>query len=151
MFITPVRTCSVRARSCTVSTIGPRPLIWCSRHRALLPRRGWPRAAVIDQHQPLAFAVFERQRQTAVDFGDLRRMAAGFLEAVPPVTKAFFAGDAQSGAGNAVGSAPLRRGREIEESKVSAGIGVSVGVEQMIGADVVLIDGLLHQPHAEQA
>src|SRR6266852_7051781 len=78
-------------------------------------------------------------------------MATRFLEAVPPVTKAFFASDAQSGAGNAVGSAPLGCCRKIEESEVSAGIGVSVGVEQMMGADVVLIDGLLHQPHAEQA
>ncbi len=121
------------------------------RHRALLPRRGWPRAAVIDQHQPLALTILERQRQTAVDLDDLTGMAARFLEAVPPVTKAFFAGDAQSGAGNAVGAAPLRCCREIEECKVGAGIGVSVGVEQMIGADVVLIDGLLHQPHAEQA
>ena len=26
-----------------------------------------------------------------------------------------------------------------------------VGIEQVIGADVVLVDGLLHQPHAERA
>ncbi len=43
------------------------------------------------------------------------------------------------------------RGRKIEEGEIGAGIGLSVGVEQMIGADVVLVDGLLDQPHAEQA
>ena len=101
--------------------------------------------------QPLAFAVFERQRQPAVDFGDLAGVAARLLQTVPPVAEAFFAGDAQSGARNAVAAAPLRCCRKIEECEVGAGIGVSVGVEQMIGADVVLIDGLLDQPHAEQA
>ena len=139
------------ARSCTVSTIGPRPLIWCSRHRALLPRRGWPRAAVIDQHQPLAFAVFKRQRQPAVNFGNLAQLTARLLQAIAPITETFFAGDAQPGAGNAVGSTPLRRCRKVEEGEIGAGIGVSVGVEQMVGADVVLIDGLLDQPHPEQA
>jgi hypothetical protein len=42
------------------------------------------------------------------------------------------------------------RGREIEEGEIGAGIGFAVGVEQVIGADVVLVDGLLDQPHAEQ-
>ena len=42
-------------------------------------------------------------------------------------------------------------GRKIEEGEIGAGIGFAVGVEQMIGADVVLVDGLLDQPHAEQA
>ena len=48
-------------------------------------------------------------------------------------------------------AAPLGRGRKIEEREVGAGIGFAVGIEQMIGADVVLVDGLLDQPHAEQA
>ena len=43
------------------------------RHRAALPRRGRARAAVVDQHQPLALAVLERQRQPAVDLDRHRR------------------------------------------------------------------------------
>ncbi len=43
------------------------------RHRTALPRRGRPRAAVVDQHQALAFAVLERQGQPAVDFDRHRR------------------------------------------------------------------------------
>ena len=135
-----------------MSTIGPRPRIWCSAGTGLLlPRRGRSRAAVVDQHQALALAILERQRQPAVDFDDLaghgRRPASGDRASNPGV----FAGDAQAGARDRVGSAPLGRGRKIEEGEVGAGIGLAVGVEQMIGADVVLVDGLLDQPHAEQA
>ena len=121
------------------------------RHRAALPRRGCADAAVIHQHQPLAFAVFKGKRQPSVDFADIAAVSAGLLQAIAPVPQTFLAGDAQAGAGNAVGSTPFRRGRKIEESEVGAGIGFAVGIEQMIGADVVLIDGLLDQPHAEQA
>ena len=120
------------------------------RHRAVLPRRGRPRAAVVDQHQPLAFAVLERQRQPAVDFDDLAGDAAGRLQAVAPVAEAVFAGDAQAGARDRIAAAPLRGGRKIEEGQIGAGIGFAVGVEQVIGADIVLVDGLLDQPHAQQ-
>src|SRR6266568_2201978 len=78
-------------------------------------------------------------------------MSAGLLQPVPPKPKTVLAGDAQSRARNAVAAAPLGRRRKVEEGEVGAGIGAPVGVEQMIGADVVLVNGLLDQPHAEQA
>ncbi len=109
-----------------------------------------PAPPVVDQHQTLALAVLERQGQPAVDLDQLAGHAAGLLQPVPPVSQAVLAGDAQAGAGNAVGPAPLGRGGKIEEGEIGAGTGVSVGIEQMIGADVVLVDGLLDQPHAEQ-
>jgi len=121
------------------------------RHRAFLPRRGRPGAAVIHQHQALSFLILERQRQPPIDLRDLAGMAAGLLQPVAPVAEAGLAGDAQSGARDAVGAAPLGGGRKIEEGEVGAGIGLAVGVEQMVGADVVLVDGLLDQPHAEQS
>ena len=120
-------------------------------HRAALPRRGRALAAVVDQHQPLALAVLERQRQPAVDLDDIAGHAAGLFQAIPPVAQRLFAGDAQAGARDRIGSALLGGGREIEEGEIGAGIGFAVGVEQVIGADVVLVDGLFHQPHAEQA
>src|ERR1700731_2761139 len=64
------------------------------RHRALCPRRCWTSAAVIDQHQTLTFAVFERQRQPAVDLRDIAGVAAGWLEAISPIAEAFLTGDA---------------------------------------------------------
>jgi hypothetical protein len=120
------------------------------RHRTFGPGRSRPGAAVIDQHQTLALLILERQRQPTVDFSDLAGMAAGLLQPIPPVAEAFFAGDAQSGARDAVAAAPLRGSRKIEEGEVGAGIGLAVGVEQMVGADIVLVDSLLDQPHPEQ-
>ena len=152
MFITSVSTKAVRDSSCTVSTIGPRPRIWCSAGTGTaVPRRGGARAAIVDQHQALALAVLERQRQAAVDLDDIAGHAAGLFQAIPPVAEGLFARDAQAGARDRIGSAPLGGCREIEEGEIGAGIGFAVGIEQVIGADVVLVDGLFHQPHAEQA
>ena len=152
MFMTSVSTNAVRARSCTVSTIGPRPRIWCSAGTGLFSHgdadpappsststRRWP--------SPSSNGSVSRP-STSIDVAG---HAAGLLQPVAPKAKAFLAGDAQAGARNAVGAAPLGRGRKIEEGEIGAGIGLAVGVEQMIGADVVLVDGLLDQPHAEQA
>ena len=38
----------------------------------------------------------------------------------------------------------------IEECEVVAGAGNAVGVKQMVGADIVLIDGAFDQTHAER-
>ena len=99
----------------------------------------------------MTFAVFERQRQAAVDLGYLADVATRLPQAVAPEPEAALAGDAQPGARDAVGSAALGRRRKIEEGEICAGTAFAVGVEQMIGADVILVDGLLHQPHAQQA
>ena len=77
-------------------------------------------------------------------------MAARFPQAIVPVTQALLAGDAQAGAANAVGSAPLGGDRKIEKSQIGAGIGFSICVEQVVGADVILVDGFLDQPHTQQ-
>ena len=152
MFMTSVSTKAVRDSSCTVSTIGPRPRIWCSAGTGLRSHgEAAPLRPVVDQHQPLALAVLERQRQPAVDLDDIAGHGAGLFQAIPPVAQRLFARDAQAGARDRIGSAPLGGGREIEEGEIGAGIGFAVGVEQVIGADVVLVDGLLDQPHAEQA
>ena len=57
------------------------------------------------------------QRQPAIDFDDIAGMAARLLQAVAPVAETAFAGDPQSAAGNAVGSAPLRCCRKIEKGE----------------------------------
>ena len=38
-----------------------------------------------------------------------------------------------------------------EERQVGAGMPLGIGVEEVIGAGIVLVDALLHQPHAEHA
>ena len=50
---------------------------------------------------------------------------------------------------DAVGAAPLALGREVEECEVGAGGRHAVCIEQVIGAHVVLVDGLLDEPHSQ--
>ena len=44
-----------------------------------------------------------------------------------------------------------RRGAAIKEGEIGAGRRFPVGIEEVIGADIVLVDGLLDQAHAERA
>ena len=152
MFMTSVSTNAVRDRSCTVSTIGPRPRIWCSAGTGLRSQgeaAPAPPSSTSTSRWPSPSSNGSVSRPSTSTTSPVD--AAGLLQAIAPVAKAVFAGDAQAGARNRVGAAPLGRGRKIEEGEVGAGVGLAVGVEQMVGADVVLVDGLLDQPHAEQA
>ena len=51
----------------------------------------------------------------------------------------------------AVAHARRRQLRPRKEGQVRARVPLGVGVEEVIGAGVVLVDALLHQPHAEHA
>jgi hypothetical protein len=68
----------------------------------------------------------------------------------PPLQRGLTA-DAQPGVDDTVGASPLRDSRPIKKSQVCAGTSLSVGIEEMIGGDVVLVDGLFHQTHSENA
>src|SRR3712207_9141126 len=68
-----------------------------------------------------------------------------------PYTTLFRSGHPQRGAHDGVGAAPLAPDRPVEEGEVGAGAARAVGVEQVVGRDVVLVDGLLDQPHPEHA
>ena len=56
---------------------------------------------------------------------------------------------AQGGADDAAGAAALARRRPVEEGQVGARTALRIRIEEVIRADIVLIDGALHQPHAE--
>jgi hypothetical protein len=71
------------------------------------------------------------------------------LEAFHPPLQRGLTADAQPGANNTVGASLLRDSRPVEESQVCAGTPLPVGIEEMIGGDVVLVDGLFHQAHPE--
>ena len=121
------------------------------RHRALLPGISFARAAVVDQAEALAFRILEIERQAAVALGDLAGLHAGCVEVLLPPLEALRARDAQAGAGDRMRAALLGRRRPVEEGEVGAGPRQRVGVEQVIGAGVVLVDGLLDHPHAHRA
>jgi hypothetical protein len=46
---------------------------------------------------------------------------------------------------------PLALHRPVEEGEIGAGRREPVGVEQVVGTDVVLVHGFLDEPHAEDA
>jgi hypothetical protein len=48
-------------------------------------------------------------------------------------------------------AALLARCRPVEKREVGSGARQRVGVEQVVGRSVVLIDGLFHHPHADGA
>src|SRR5690606_30545311 len=66
-----------------------------------------------------------------------------------PVPQARFARDAKTGAGDAAAAATLARHRPVEEGDVVARAADLVGVEEVVGADVVLVHASLHQAHAK--
>ena len=119
------------------------------RHRAFRPRMGL--AAVVG-HQPetLAFRVLEIDRGVAGAVLDRGWVCAGLAQAGEPKGQTCRR-NPEAGAGDRVGTAPFGRRGPIKESKVGAGRGNAVAIEQVVGASVVLVDRLLDQPHAEGA
>ena len=107
-------------------------------------------AAIVDERQTLAFRILEIERQPAVALDDLADLHARLGQALAPILEAAAAGDAQAGARNRVVAGLARHGAEIEEGEIAAGRGFPVGIEEVIGADIVLVDGLLDQAHAER-
>ena len=152
MFMTAVSTASVGARSGTESVIGPSPRTWLSAgNRALRPGMRFARAAVVDEAQALALRVLEIERQAAVALGDLAVLDAMLVEMRAPPVERVLACDAQRGARDRMRAAALRRRRPVEEGDVGAGRCEAVGIEEVIGADVVLVHRLLDEAHAEHA
>ena len=120
------------------------------RHRTFRVRVRRAFAAVIDQRQALAFRVLEVERQAAVALGDVADGDAGDFEPFMPPAQIRRAGDAHAAAGDGVVAALLARRRKIEKGDVAAGRGHAVGIKQVIGGNIILVDGLLDQAQAEQ-
>ena len=120
------------------------------RHTALFPRVRGAFAAVVDQRQTLAFRILESQRQPPVDLSNLGHLHGGFLQALLPILQCGRAGDAKAGAGDGVVAALFRQRRKIEKGDVAAGRRHPVGIKQVIGADIVLVHGLLDHAQAHE-
>jgi hypothetical protein len=67
---------------------------------------------------------------------------------MPPFQR-LLAVHAEACAGDGIVAALFRRRRKVEKGDVAAGRSHPVGIKQVIGGNVVLIDGLLDQPQAE--
>src|SRR5690606_37821615 len=102
-----------------------------------------------DEAEALSLAVLEIEAGAAAGIADLAGPDLLFGKAGLPPFERGEAGDAQAGARDAVGAAPLVADRPVEEGEVRAGRGQAVGIEEMVGAVVVLVDGLLDEAQAE--
>src|SRR5690606_11959073 len=92
----------------------------------------------------------EVERQTAVALPDLAMRHPLRLEMPLPPSEAVFAGDAKPCANDAVSATALRSDRPFEEGHVRSGRALAVGVEEVVGAGVVLVHRLLDEPQAQR-
>ena len=105
------------------------------------------RALVIDKAEALAFKILEIKGEAAVALNRLPGVDAARFQVVGPPLEGFLAPDAKAGAANAVGAAAFAPHRPVEESDIGSGRAQAIGIEQVVGAGVILVHGLLD--HAE--
>ena len=120
------------------------------RHRAAVPRVRLAGAPIVDEREPLALRILEVERQPAVALRDLAGAHAELAQPRLPVVERVGAGHAQRRARDRARPARLRGHRPVEEGEVGSGRPLRVGVEQVIGTHVVLVDGALDEPHAQR-
>ena len=116
---------------------------------AIPRRRRVARPAIVDERQALPLGVLEAQREAAVPLENPAVRHTMLIEALQPPFQAVLAVDAQARARDAARAAAFRLDRPIEERQVRPRRALRIGIEQVVGADVVLIDRALDKPHAE--
>ena len=119
-------------------------------HGAFLPAMWDYRRIVGDQGQSLPLRVLEVEHRAAVPLRDGLVRDIEHLEALLPPREARLARHAQAGADHTTRAPTLPRGGPVEERDVRAGRRHAVGVEKMIGRDVVLVHRLLHEAKPER-
>ena len=121
-------------------------------HRAPVPgATAVALAAVVDQRQPLAFGVLEVERQPAVALHDRPGLRRAIPEPLrPPLER--LAALSPAGAFARCCAVPRRSRGICQSKKVRSvpGLPDRVGIEEVVGAHVVLVDAALHQPHAQR-
>ena len=111
---------------------------------ALFPDGG-SRFVVDDEAQALAFGILKIQHRLSVAFGDGISRAQSI---VPPFERGG-AADAQTGSRHAACPAAFRCRGPIEKSQICPRRAGAVGVEQVVGREVILVDGFFNQAQAE--
>jgi hypothetical protein len=106
--------------------------------------------AIIDKAETLALKILEIERRTTVPNDNTARFNASITEMLGPPLQLIGTADTKARLGNGMGAARFWPNRPIEKSNVGTGRGLPIGVEQVIGTHIVLIDGLLHKPQTER-
>ena len=127
------------------------PDLMLRRNGALLPGVGRADPTVVDQGEPLALRILEFEGRSTVPRGDRLLHYAMFAQSCAPPFQARFAIDPERGADDGMRPAAFARHGPVEEGKIGTRRRLPIGIEEVIGADIVLIDRLLHEPHAEHA
>ncbi len=120
------------------------------RNRARLPGVRDAGAAVVGQAEALALGILEVEGGATVGLSEIARRQTALGQPVAPPGEARLAGHPEAGARDRVRPAPLARQRPVEEGHVGAGRRQPVGVEQVVGAGVVLVHRLLDEAQAER-
>src|SRR5690606_32501248 len=84
------------------------------------------------------------------DNADVGRHEASVTQPLRPELQRLFAADAQAGTTDRASAATFASDWPIEEGEVAARRGQPIGVKQMIGAGIILVDGLLDEPETER-
>ena len=117
-------------------------------NRAVLPGMHGIPVPLGDKRQALPLGILEIERLAPVAPGDLGMGDALLLEAALPPREAL-PRDPEARPHDAPGPAPLGSCGPVKEGDVGPGARVPVGVEEVIGRDVVLVHGFLHEPKPE--
>jgi hypothetical protein len=136
----------------TLITIGPRPRIChSSRHWAPVPFGRWiTLSAIVDEGEALSFRVFEQEGQAAIPLDNVTVLHALLVETRRPPRQCFAPVYTQAATDDAARSPALARDRPVKECEVRAWAPFPIRVEEVIGADVILVYRPLHQSHAER-
>ena len=120
------------------------PDLVLGRHRTFAPGMNLARI-ISDEGQALAFRILEGQRQPASLFGDRIVLHAQFRKAGFPVIQGIVIGHTEASAADRMGAAMFGANGPVEEGDIGTGRAGAIGVEQVIGRGVVLVDGFLDQ------
>ncbi len=125
------------------------PELMLRRHGALVPgNRCIPCPPVLHQGEALPLGVLEVQDGPPVPPGDLSHREPLLPEAILPPRQGGLALHPEARSHDAPGPPHLPGDGPVEEGEVGARASHRIGVEEVVGADVVLVDAPLHQAHS---
>ena len=119
------------------------------RHRAARPENACTAPLVIQQREALAFRILKIDCRAVVAQDNARMGNLVLLKPIDPPAKRIDTRDTQGSANNRPGSSTGLCNRPFKECDITARCRLAVGVKEMVGGGIILIDGFLDKPHAQ--
>ncbi len=108
-----------------------------------------PSATIVDEREPLPFGILEIERQPPIAHRRRFLLDPKLIEPLRPKVEPIRAVDPQTGAYDRAATTSLPRHRPIEERHIRPRTSQRIGIEEMVGRDVILVDTALDQPHPQ--